>query len=200
MHHAVLAEIVRRDPRYAYEAYEFVFEALGHTQKRLGRLPRAEQSGDVGPQHHVSGPELLEGIRDLAAVSTGILVLSGSAGDQAAAPSLFHVDAVSGAVAKLGTVAEPTDRKAKTLLVLAEDPEFGRSTYDRHTDGEGVCFSSWLRPILNIRPKWRSSAISTTWQLPRDLSIVGFLEQYGYEYEVATDHDLRLNTNAQTWG
>ncbi len=71
-----------------------------------------------------------------------------------------------------------------------QDPEFGRSTYDHHTDGEGVCFSSWLRPILNIRPKWRSSAISTTWQFPRDLSIIGFLEQFGYEYEVATDHDL----------
>jgi N,N-dimethylformamidase len=26
-----------------------------------------------------------------------------------------------------------------------QDPEFGRSTYDRHTDGEGVCFSSWRR-------------------------------------------------------
>jgi len=77
-----------------------------------------------------------------------------------------------------------------------QDPEFGRSTYDRHTDGEGVCFSSWLRPILNIRPKWRSSAISTTWQLPRDLSIVGFLEQYGYEYEVATDHDLHRDGRA----
>ena len=36
MHHAGLAEVVRRDPRYAYEAYEFVFAALGHAQKMLG--------------------------------------------------------------------------------------------------------------------------------------------------------------------
>ena len=50
-----------------------------------------------------------------------------------------------------------------------QDPEFGRSTYDHHTDGEGVCFTSWLRPILNIRPKWRSSAISTTWQFMKKL-------------------------------
>jgi N,N-dimethylformamidase len=71
-----------------------------------------------------------------------------------------------------------------------QDPEFGRSTYDHHSDGEGVCFSSWLRPILNLRPKWRSSAITTTWQYPRDLSIVGFLEHNDYDYEVATDHDL----------
>ena len=60
-----------------------------------------------------------------------------------------------------------------------QDPEFGRSTYDHHSDGEGVCFSSWRRPILNLRPKWRSSAISTTWQFPRDLSIIGFLERQG---------------------
>ena len=34
-------------------------------------------------------------------------------------------------------------------------------------------------------PKWRSSAITTTWQFPRDLSIIGFLEaKFGYEYEV----------------
>ena len=32
MHYPGLAEIVRRDPRYAYEAYEFVFAALQHTQ------------------------------------------------------------------------------------------------------------------------------------------------------------------------
>jgi uncharacterized repeat protein (TIGR04138 family) len=74
MHHAVLAEIVRRDPRYAYEAYEFVFEALGHTQKRLGRLPRTEQAaGAVGPQHHVSGRELVDGIRDLALREFGLM-------------------------------------------------------------------------------------------------------------------------------
>ena len=32
-----LLAVVRRDPRYAYEAYEFVFQALEFTQKMLGR-------------------------------------------------------------------------------------------------------------------------------------------------------------------
>ena len=27
-----------------------------------------------------------------------------------------------------------------------------RSLYDRHTDGTGVWYSSWLRPIVNMRP------------------------------------------------
>ena len=68
--HPGLAEVVRQDPRYAYEAYEFVFYALHHTQQLLGR--EAPPAGEAGagpggePQHHVSGPELLEGIRDLA--------------------------------------------------------------------------------------------------------------------------------------
>ncbi len=73
MHHAGLADLVRRDPRYAYEAYEFVFAALEHTQKRLGRQPRRETPGEVGPQHHVSGPELLEGVRDLALREFGLM-------------------------------------------------------------------------------------------------------------------------------
>ncbi len=73
MHHAGLAEMVQRDPRYAYEAYQFVFEALHHTQKMLGRLPREEERGEEGAQHHVSGPELLEGIRDLALKEFGLM-------------------------------------------------------------------------------------------------------------------------------
>ena len=36
---AKLAEVVKRDPRYTYEAYEFVFQALHHAQKRLD-LPK----------------------------------------------------------------------------------------------------------------------------------------------------------------
>lgn len=73
MHHAGLAEIVRKDSRYAYEAYEFVFEALNHTQKKLGRQPRGEQAADIGPQHHVTGKELCEGILDLAQREFGLM-------------------------------------------------------------------------------------------------------------------------------
>src|SRR5207247_10882122 len=70
---AGLLEVVRRDPRYAYEAYEFVFAALNHTQKKLGREPPAETAGEAEPQHHVSGKELLEGVRDLALEEFGLM-------------------------------------------------------------------------------------------------------------------------------
>jgi uncharacterized repeat protein (TIGR04138 family) len=70
MHHPGLAELVRRDPRYTYEAYEFLFESLAFTQQRLNRIP---QESEVGPQHHVSGPELLDGIRELALREFGLM-------------------------------------------------------------------------------------------------------------------------------
>jgi uncharacterized repeat protein (TIGR04138 family) len=73
MYHPRLAEIVRRDPRYAYEAYEFVFDALAHSQKLLGRVPPRGTGPATEANHHVSGPELLEGIRDLALREFGLM-------------------------------------------------------------------------------------------------------------------------------
>jgi uncharacterized repeat protein (TIGR04138 family) len=69
MQHPKLEDLVRRDPRYAYEAYEFVFGALAHAQKMLGR----ESSGEEDDEVHVSGPELLAGVRDLALREFGLL-------------------------------------------------------------------------------------------------------------------------------
>jgi len=71
MHHPKLDEVVRRDSRYAYEAYEFVFAALAHTQRMLGRLPPEESAGEQ--DYHVSGPQLLDGIRELALREYGLM-------------------------------------------------------------------------------------------------------------------------------
>lgn len=71
--HPGLAEVVKKDPRYAYEAYEFVFHALSHTQKLLQREPPDEERARGDARYHVSGPELLEGIRDLALREFGLM-------------------------------------------------------------------------------------------------------------------------------
>jgi uncharacterized repeat protein (TIGR04138 family) len=73
--HAGLAEVARRDGRYAYEAYEFVFQALNHAQKLLGREPPEEARARPAAesQYHVSGPELLAGVRDLALRDFGLM-------------------------------------------------------------------------------------------------------------------------------
>jgi uncharacterized repeat protein (TIGR04138 family) len=66
MQHAGLMEVARRDQRYAYEAYEFIFAALEHTQKLLGRV-RPEPTRDNEPvAQHVAGAELVRGACDLA--------------------------------------------------------------------------------------------------------------------------------------
>lgn len=54
-----LESILREDSRYAREAYQFVGEALSFTIQ-LFKKP------SVGPERHVTGKELLEGIRQLA--------------------------------------------------------------------------------------------------------------------------------------
>ena len=75
IYHPRIAEIVRRDPRYAYEAYEFVFAALAYTQKSLGRAPReaGDEAEPAEGAHHVSGPELLHGVRDFALREFGLM-------------------------------------------------------------------------------------------------------------------------------
>src|SRR5207253_11010605 len=71
-YHARLAQVLQRDPRYAYEAYEFIFAALSHTQKLLGRVP-ADDGSIPGTRYHVSGRELVHGVRDLALREFGLM-------------------------------------------------------------------------------------------------------------------------------
>ncbi|MCB5191243.1 LamG domain-containing protein [Methylobacillus arboreus] len=77
-------------------------------------------------------------------------------------------------------------------IEMYQNPEFGLSTYDSYMDGAGVCFSSYHRPIVNMRPKFRISSMGSTWQFPADLSIVGWLEHMKYDYEVLTEEDIHL--------
>jgi len=60
--------IVARDKRYEAEAYAFVRDALDYTIKL-----RKRNSKDEG-QHHVSGQELLEGVRQYALKEYGPMV------------------------------------------------------------------------------------------------------------------------------
>jgi N,N-dimethylformamidase beta subunit-like protein/concanavalin A-like lectin/glucanase superfamily protein len=75
-------------------------------------------------------------------------------------------------------------------IELYQTRDFGLSTYDAHADGAGVCYSSYRRPILNMRPKCRIASMGITWQFAADLSIVAWLEQMKYDYEIFTDEDL----------
>jgi uncharacterized repeat protein (TIGR04138 family) len=54
-----LAKMTRNDPRYNRNAYLFIREALDYTQKRVEKKSKEEM-------RHVSGQELLRGIRSYA--------------------------------------------------------------------------------------------------------------------------------------
>ncbi len=73
---------------------------------------------------------------------------------------------------------------------LAEHPEFGRSLYDHHRDGMRCIYSSSLRPIISIRPKYRYWLTGAPRHFSADLYLIDWLEAKGLPYDVITDHGL----------
>ena len=64
--------IIAKDKRYARDAYAFVREALDFTQKLVGK----EGKETRGAIRHVSGQELLDGIRKFALEQFGPMVVT----------------------------------------------------------------------------------------------------------------------------
>ncbi len=115
-----------------------------------------------------------------------ICLLMPTASYLAYANGLLSIEASVGqAITASVAILQPVD-----VAYYKDGAEFGLSTYDHHRDGEGVCFTSSRRPILNMRPRYRFPGVSWPWQFPADLSIVAWLEHMGYDYEVLTDEDL----------
>jgi uncharacterized repeat protein (TIGR04138 family) len=66
----VLELILAKDKRYHRDSYLFVREALDHTQKAVGKLTKG------GHIRHVSGQELLSGIREYALEQFGPMAIT----------------------------------------------------------------------------------------------------------------------------
>jgi uncharacterized repeat protein (TIGR04138 family) len=109
-------EIIRKDPRYPYKAYEFIFEALDHTLQMFERIPPDESSSEDQPKYHVSGRELLEGVRDLAVLELGRM-----------APIVF----------RLWNVLQ-TEDVGNIVYNLIEADQLSTSDNDRKEDFSGV--------------------------------------------------------------
>ena len=80
----VLDQIVQKDARYHRDGYLFVREALDYTQKCMSKAPKGESrqgAGSAGEEasdnraRHVSGQELLTGIRGFALEQFGPMAL-----------------------------------------------------------------------------------------------------------------------------
>lgn len=75
-------------------------------------------------------------------------------------------------------------------LLLREHPELGSSLYDTHTDGSGIAFSSFRRPVLNMRPWHRNWQTHAPRAFSADLYVVDWLDREGVAADTLTDHDL----------
>ena len=74
-----------------------------------------------------------------------------------------------------------------------DHPDYGRSTYNRHRDGSGICYSSRLRPVLTFRPRYltfldeRGSGLR---HYSADTHLLDWLDHEGIAYDVVTDEDV----------
>jgi len=94
-----------------------------------------------------------------------------------------------------GIMDLPADYKYPVQLQDKYVVEQGlNSLYDLHTDGSGVCYSTRLRPWVNMRPKYVMTQLvrgkGSPHQFNADLHLIDWLEAKGFEYDVITDEDL----------
>ncbi|HBO45552.1 MAG TPA: hypothetical protein DD670_16800 [Planctomycetaceae bacterium] len=74
-----IVELLKQDPRYTFDAYVFVFEALNHAQNILGMgeeiASESSEGEDEGqtPERHVTGQQLCEAIRQFAIEQYGYM-------------------------------------------------------------------------------------------------------------------------------
>jgi N,N-dimethylformamidase len=74
-----------------------------------------------------------------------------------------------------------------------DHPEYAGSTYNKHADGSGICYSSMRRPLLTMRPGYityfdhRGSGLR---HFPADTHLIDWLTVKGIAFDVVTDHDL----------
>ena len=78
----------------------------------------------------------------------------------------------------------------RNQIYLQAHPELGKSTYDLHSDGSGLCYASRHRPVLDMVPEAR------VWNFGEDTLILDWLEAEGIDYDILTDEALHLEGEA----
>jgi len=96
-----------------------------------------------------------------------------------------------------GNYDEPFRQRVKAWGAAPNNPqdypEFGLSTYNRHSDMSGVCFSSRLRPALTFRAgfaTFNDARGSGLRHFPADTHLLSWMEAKGIDFDVITDEDL----------
>src|SRR4051812_3773636 len=70
------------------------------------------------------------------------------------------------------------------------------SMYDTHSDGSGVRYASWKRPLVNIRPDAIFRIYGGTERLSPDLYLTPWLEQKEIAYDSIADENLHADGEA----
>jgi uncharacterized repeat protein (TIGR04138 family) len=124
-----LQEITRKDPRYTLQAYRFIFEALDFTVKNLGK----NLSSTHEEERHVSGQQLLEGIRSYALNQMGYM-----------APTIFEL---------CGIVRD--EDFGEIVFNLVESGLMGKTDSDSRQDFKGNCdFKSFFEDNFRFEGKF----------------------------------------------
>ena len=108
---AIREKVLSRDSRYEIGAYVFIYEAPAYTQKMLGR----DDPSLAPAKRHVSGRELIEGIRRYAGELFGPL-----------APTVFRTWGVN-----------RTEDFGELVFNLVESGLLGKTDTDRREDFAG---------------------------------------------------------------
>lgn len=75
----------------------------------------------------------------------------------------------------------------------AEYKNYGLSTYNYHSDGSGICHSSFKRPLFNLRPGYLTfgnSNCSGLRHFQADSHLISWLHEKGIDYDIITDEEL----------
>jgi len=120
--------VLARDRRYEISAYMFIYESLAYTQRRLGRDGAALGAAE----RHVTGQELLQGIREYAGKIFGPL-----------APTVFRSWGVT-----------RTEDFGELVFNLVESDLLGKTETDRREDfGGGFDFDSAFDEPFEVKPE-----------------------------------------------
>ena len=99
-----------------------------------------------------------------------------------------------------GHIVQPMAGQPPTIsevdIKIYENPEFGAGCYDSHADGAGICYSSYHRPMVNMRPKYRISAFDLPWNFRTCFVYSGTTNQRNWRPQSDGRHGISLMENA----
>ena len=127
-------------------------------------------------------------VRPAAGVKTAdILFLAPTFTYQAYANERFHTNYfVDWSLA----TDRPLELSRQDQFLADEGSMLGCSTYDAHTDRSYCCYSSRLRPVVNLRPKIKAYWNGAGRHFGADMYLVDWLDRKGFAHDIATDEDL----------